>query len=234
MANKSIVSNTKLDAIANAIKAKDSSATTPMTLDQMATAIANIPSGGGVNLADMIDDSASGTFTISDNNITTIRKNFWRDCSRLEAVSFPSVKTVKDNAFQYASKLRSIYLPACEEIKNNAFYGVKMASITLPAIKNIAYDVFNYCSALTTVDLGTSLQQIQGNAFQNCTHLTTLIIRNTSAVVTLGSSVFNYSAIASGTGYIYVPDSLVSSYQGATNWSAYASQIKGLSELPTA
>ena len=234
MANKSIVSNTKLDAIANAIKAKDSSATTPMTLDQMATAIANIPSGGGVNLADMIDDSASGTFTISDNNITTIRKNFWRDCSRLEEISFPSVKTVKDNAFQYASKLRSIYLPACEEIKNNAFYGVNMTSITLPAIKNIAYDVFNYCSALTTVDLGTSLQQIQGNAFQNCTHLTTLIIRNTSAVVTLGSSVFNSTPIASGTGYIYVPDSLVSSYQGATNWSAYASQIKGLSELPTA
>ena len=234
MANKSIVSNAKLDAIANAIKAKDSSATTPMTLDQMATAIANIPSGGGVNLADLIDDSASGTFTISDNNVTTVRKNFWRDCTRLEAVSFPSVKTVKDNAFQYASKLRSIYLPACEEIKNNAFYGVNMTSITLPAIKNIAYDVFNYCRELTTVDLGASLQQIQGNAFQNCTHLTTFIIRNTSAVVTLGSSVFNYSAIASGTGYIYVPDSLVSSYQGATNWSAYASQIKGLSELPTA
>ena len=234
MANKSIVSNTKLDAIANAIKAKDSSATTPMTLDQMATAIAAIPSGGGVNLADLIDDSASGTFTISDNNVTTVRKNFWRDCTRLEAVSFPSVKTVKDNAFQYASKLRSIYLPACEEIKNNAFYGVNMTSITLPAIKNIAYDVFNYCRELTTVDLGASLQQIQGNAFQNCTHLTTFIIRNTSAVVTLGSSVFNYSAIASGTGYIYVPDSLVSSYQGATNWSAYASQIKGLSELPTA
>ena len=234
MANKSIVSNAKLDAIANAIKAKDSSATTPMTLDQMATAIAAIPSGGGVNLADMIDDSASGTFTISDNSITTIRKNFWRDCSRLEAVSFPAVKTVKDYAFQYASELRSIYLPACEEIKNNAFYGTNITNITLPAIKYIAYDVFNYCTELTTVDLGTSLQQIQGNAFQNCTHLTTFIIRNTSAVVTLGSSVFNYSAIASGTGYIYVPDSLVSSYQGATNWSRVASQIKGLSELPTA
>lgn len=234
MADKVYVTKSKLTAVADAIRTKGGTSAS-LTLDQMPAAVNAIPSGGGgVNLAELIDDSASGTFTISDNDATTVRKNFWRDCSRLEGISFPSVKTVKDYAFWFASKLNSVYLPACEEIKTQAFYGTHMANITLPAIKNIAYDVFNYCRELTTVDLGASLQQIQGNAFQNCTHLTTFIIRNTSAVVTLGSNVFDSTPIKSGTGYIYVPDSLVSTYAQSTNWSAVASQIKGLSELPTA
>ena len=33
-------------------------------------------------------------------------------------------------------------------------------------------------------------------------------------------------------GYIYVPDALVNSYKSASNWSNFASQIKGLSEYP--
>ena len=43
---------------------------------------------------------------------------------------------------------------------------------------------------------------------------------------------FYNTAIENGTGYIYVPDSLVDSYKTATNWSTYASQIKPISELP--
>ena len=45
MADKSIVSNEKLAAIAQAIKAKDATATLPMTVDEMAAAIAAIPTG---------------------------------------------------------------------------------------------------------------------------------------------------------------------------------------------
>ena len=37
--------------------------------------------------------------------------------------------------------------------------------------------------------------------------------------------------IANGTGYVYVPDDMVDTYKSATNWSTYASQIKGMSEL---
>lgn len=57
------------------------------------------------------------------------------------------------------------------------------------------------------------------------------MIRNASAVVTNGgANTFSNSAIASGTGYIYVPDALVEDYKVATNWSTYAAQIKPLSE----
>ena len=46
------------------------------------------------------------------------------------------------------------------------------------------------------------------------------------------ANTFVGSGIASGTGYIYVPDDLVDQYKVATNWATYASQIKGLSEIP--
>ena len=45
-------------------------------------------------------------------------------------------------------------------------------------------------------------------------------------------NMFSGSTIESGTGYIYVPDTMVDEYKKSTNWSTYASQIKGLSELP--
>ena len=64
-----------------------------------------------------------------------------------------------------------------------------------------------------------------------CTALTAVILRNEDFVVTLlGSDAFSYSAIASGTGYIYVPSALLATYKAATNWSTYAAQFRGLED----
>lgn len=46
-----------------------------------------------------------------------------------------------------------------------------------------------------------------------------------------GTNAFTGTKIASGTGYVYVPDELVEEYKVATNWSTFANQIKPLSEL---
>lgn len=70
------------------------------------------------------------------------------------------------------------------------------------------------------------------NAFYNCSSLEALIIRGTNVMTNSSTGTFTGSAIAKGTGYIYVPDALVDSYKTATNWSVYADQIKPLSEAP--
>ena len=65
--------------------------------------------------------------------------------------------------------------------------------------------------------------------------LTALVIENEDGVCAMtnkDANTFKGSAIASGTGYIYVPDALVESYQSATGWSSFKAQIKPLSELP--
>ena len=58
-----------------------------------------------------------------------------------------------------------------------------------------------------------------------------VVLPNNTGVPTLSSGAFDGSPIQNGTGYIYVPDTLLSDFQSATNWTKYASQIKGISEL---
>jgi hypothetical protein len=59
----------------------------------------------------------------------------------------------------------------------------------------------------------------------------TVILRANEAA-TVQSNSFQSSAIASGTGYVYVPRALVDTYKAATNWSAYASQIRAIEDYP--
>lgn len=100
------------------------------------------------------------------------------------------------------------------------------------SVTKVGRSAFSFCEALTTVNFPNTTS-IGDSAFYRCLQLTKVIIgTNQLTVATLSTYVFNSTPIASGTGYIYVPDNLVNSYKTATNWSTYASQIKGISELP--
>lgn len=68
--------------------------------------------------------------------------------------------------------------------------------------------------------------------FSKCSALKALVINNQNIFPMTNVNMFASSAIASGTGFVYVPDDMVDAYKAATNWSTYASQIKGMSELP--
>lgn len=59
----------------------------------------------------------------------------------------------------------------------------------------------------------------------------TKLIINKPYVFPLNSNDLEGTTIKKGTGYVYVPDDMVDTYKSATNWSTYASQIKGMSEL---
>ena len=59
----------------------------------------------------------------------------------------------------------------------------------------------------------------------------TKLIINKPYVFPINSNDLKGTTIENGTGYVYVPDDMVDTYKSATNWSTYASQIKGMSEL---
>lgn len=59
----------------------------------------------------------------------------------------------------------------------------------------------------------------------------TKLIINKPYVFPLNSNDLKGTTIEKATGYVYVPDDMVDTYKSATNWSVYASQIKGMSEL---
>lgn len=100
-----------------------------------------------------------------------------------------------------------------------------------PRVTSIRGYAFYSCTSLTTINLPL-VTTIAQYALSKCTALTALILRNEAKICTLQkASTLQSTPIASGTGYIYVPDALVDKYKAATNWSTYADQIKPLSEL---
>ena len=69
------------------------------------------------------------------------------------------------------------------------------------------------------------------SAFEGCSAMTMLILRS-ATMATLGSNALASSAIAGGTGYVYVPAALVDTYKANSAWSAYTAQIRAIEDYP--
>ena len=145
------------------------------------------------------------------DNLTSIGSYAFYYCSNLALTSLPSgITSIGSRAFYYCENLALTSLPS----------GV----ISIPA------NCFYRCMSLTEMTLNGDIESIGSYAFRHC-NLTKLVMPNVTSVPTLSSTAFSNTTIESGTGYIYVPDTLVDSFKSETNWSAYANQIKGISEL---
>ena len=114
-----------------------------------------------------------------------------------------------------------------------AFSQCKLTRVVFPNVVQIDIGAFNNCSPLEFADFSSvnSVKGIGATAFRYCSDFATLILRNQEVARLVGVNALDGTAIAAGTGYVYVPDNLVDSYKTATNWATYASQIKPLSEL---
>lgn len=119
------------------------------------------------------------------------------------------------------------------DIGTSAFNGC--SNLDLSEISSSVLDTINATAFATAgikeLDVKSSVLDIIGNnAFQN-SDLEKIIIRRNDRLVTARTTIFSGTPISKGNGYIYVPDELVEQYKVASNWSVYASQIKGVSEL---
>ena len=194
------------------------------------------------------------------DSVTIIDKYAFYGCSNLALTSLPeNLVRINERAFYNAINLPLKSLPkklgiidtyafyGCsynldfEEIPDNvaiinshAFYAcvnLKLKSVSRN-VTTLSYYTFYNCRAITELTCKGNLTSIGTYVFYNCSNLTKLILPNITSVPQLqGTNAFTGTPIASGTGYIYVPDNLVASFQSASNWSTYASQIKGVSEL---
>ena len=128
----------------------------------------------------------------------------------------PKLRTlsIDQNPFQRCTKLEEVIMP-CYGVTTSMLIGEKM---------------FQACSALVTADLGEAWQ-INNNAFADCAVLTALVLRKSDRVCALSNTnALTNTPIAGGTGYVYVPRALISSYESATNWSTYAGRFRALED----
>lgn len=96
-------------------------------------------------------------------------------------------------------------------------------------ISKVGQYAFYGCTALTVVDV-PNVTSIEANSFYGCSALTALILRSATVCTMANTNALTNSAIASGTGYIYVPRSLVDSYKSQTNFSTYAEQNRAIED----
>ena len=206
-----------------------------------------------------------GTLTQYDDRteLTTMAENAFLGLESLVSASSPYLTEVPNAGFRYCQNLESVNLPNITKIGNYGFFQcAKLTSVSFPGVTIIGTSSFGYCTglvtalfpdligtsstgslstavfsgdtALATLDIG-QVKALGSNDFTALRGLTTLIIRNTEAVITTsGSSSLFYSSgpISRSNGHIIVPDDLVEAYQTTGKWANYSACIEALSDHP--
>jgi hypothetical protein len=143
------------------------------------------------------------TGIILPSTITTIGVNTFARCSSLTQITLPAdLTTIKSYAFYSCSSLESLVLPA----------GVTTLD---------GSGMFSSCSSLTSVDIPVGVGNIPANTFSNCTALQSVTLRKSDGAVTLANvNAFTSALYVQKPDFaIYVPETLISTYEAASNWS---------------
>ena len=166
------------------------------------------------------------SLTQVDLPVCSYLDNFaFRYCYSLSQVSLPMCSYIDYGAFYMCSSLTQVSLPVCIHIGNWNFYMCSLLSqVSLPVCNYIGMFAFRECSSLTQVDL-PMCSYIGEFAFVNCISLSIITIGYSRVCSLIESNAFEGTPIASGTGSIYVPISLVDAYKSAAEWSYYSSVI---------
>lgn len=212
-----LATDTDLTSVANAIRAKGGTSAQLAFPAGFVQAIGDIPSGsGGVSLAEYFNNNPYLS-SITDSTITVVRARGCRDFGQLTTINFPN----------------------CTSIGDLAFYATGLTTVSLPKLSSMGSQCFGNISALSALDLPDTLLSIPATAFANSSNLATIILRASSVVTLANISAFNNTPFASGKagGTLYVPQSLVTEYTLASNWSTILgytnNQIKSIESTHT-
>ena len=195
-------------AIANAIRGKDGS-TAAIVADEFPTRIEN--------LATHEQEDAIITRELSGEYVND------------------RVPYIGEHAFQRNMYLNTFRSKSVTRLKAYAFYGCNaLEKAIFTSLNTVEESAFAGCHFLEMITFGADYPYtitIREKAFASCVELRCFVLpRVLSAVPMLAGGAFENSAIEHGTGYIYVPRSMVETYKASQSWSTYASQIRAIED----
>lgn len=149
-----------------------------------------------------------------DDGVLTIPNKCFQYCTSLSSINLPSSVTTIDTAAFEGSGLTNINLPdGLLTINQNAFNKCSLSSVTIPSsvttlksnafsnnlnltsatINDVGFNVlpsniFNGCKALTSVNLGRSIDTLEGSNFSDCTSLDDVDLSN---IIKIGGFAFS-------------------------------------------
>lgn len=161
------------------------------------------------------------TNTLTDVTIdysSMLCKYAFADNSTLVTLVNPNT-LVYPQYFQYTSSNENYY---------NSGNNIKVAAFP-NTTRTSTIAMFTNMTSLECLDLGFATS-INVGSLSGCTKLKALVLRKSDAVVTLAGAFSGTNGLNNGTGKVYVPASLVSSYRSHTYWGAYT--IDSIDNLP--
>ena len=195
---------------------------TGIDVAQYAAVDVNVSGGGGSETAAKL---ASGKLTtLTDNDITYIKGYACAWCSDLTSVECESVTQIEQYSFGYCTSLTSVKLHKVGSIKSSGQYAFRgctaLTAIALPLLANVEANTFYQCSNLEKGDFKAS-GTVRAGAFSSCTKFNFLVLRSTTVGALANINAFASTPFASGGagGTLYVPNSILTNYQSASNWS---------------
>lgn len=197
---------------------------------------------GAIVLGSSVTEIYAGAFSqkpitsIVGAAVTRIGDSAFRYCSSLTSIDFPKATTNLSAAnylFANCTNLLTANLPLLRSTGSNLFLSCsKLTSVTIPSAISVAQSSFQRCSVLPMIDLGENCASIAASGFAYCYALETIVLRRTSAIVSLANvNAFTDTPIRgynSLTAEIYIPKALYDhlgdgtalDYEHASNWSS--------------
>lgn len=169
------------------------------------------------------------------SSVTHLRPGAFYNCTSLRSVGdLSNVTRIDIYAFAGTSLEGEINLASAEGAigyrsftKTNITKIVSLGNATIIGGSSMSNTgAFAECGLLQSVELPSTLKEIQNWALYKCTSLEIVICRATTPPTLASANAFKNTNNCP----IYVPDASVEAYKTATNWSSYASRIKGISE----
>lgn len=192
--------------------------------DRRALMGALLGSSGSNTLKEILECTIT---SISDNTITKLNSQAFRNNTNITSAEFPNATNIVTEAFRGCSKLANINVKSATGIGGNAFMGTAITVLVLPKFASIPQSALSNMSSCTTIDLLGGY--FYSACLQNCSKLTTLIIRSTSVSVLANANFITGTPFKSGGtgGTIYIPKVLydelgtgsAKDFKAATNWS---------------
>ena len=161
-------------------------------------------SGSGMTLEELYSQQKpTGNVEYS---LSSMKANPLDGNGNITKITAPNLTEIATSLFRSMSGLEYVIAPKCTKVNGSCIYGD---------------------SNLLGIDIkgGTTNNDVGAFAFGNNSKLTTLIIRQTSGIMPASqNNILNNSKSSSKPVHVYVPNSLKSNYETATNWSTWKTE----------
>ena len=215
--------NADLTSVANAIRTKGGTAASLAFPADFVTAIGAIPSGGGGWTTNGIADRSEPSGAITISGVSSIANYAFESCDGITSIYSADATHIGTRVFCNISGLKLVKFPSVISCDGSAYCfqysGSKGNDGTIyvfPKLQASGNRMFERCNA-HAIDIGPDYSEIYTDNFYNNTEtirIERLILRRSSGIVILGAA-----NSVRGVEKVYCPQSLISTYQTATNWS---------------